>query len=132
MEAYEIAALIIGVLGAIFIAIFSIPGLVRIVKTKDTASVSMLMFILLAIGVFLFVVNAIITMSGKRTAADLGICIGNLSSMSCALAAVILKAKAQRQAKKHNMTEKQWNEKMFKAAQDKKAAKKLTQAEVGA
>ena len=124
MAAWEVASLVIGIFGAICIGVFSIPGLVRLIKTKDSSSISMAMFVILAIGGLLFVITTIITMSCKQSIAELGIAIGNFASMSCAIAIISIKTKNIKDAKFNGMTEKQWCDKLALDARNKKTTYK--------
>ena len=58
----ELCILIIGLLGAICIASFSTPALIKILKTKDTTWVSILMYLILASGSLCFMLNGILSM----------------------------------------------------------------------
>ena len=130
MADWEIAALVIGILGAVCIGVFSIPGLVRVVKTKDSSSVSMSMFIILAIGGFLFVVSTVVSMIGTHSPNQIGIAIGNFASMVCALTTISIKVKNIKDAKHNGMTEKQWCDKLALEAQNKKTGIKKRNKEI--
>ena len=116
--------LVIGILAALCFAIFSIPGLIRIIKTKDTASVSLVMYIIFASGAFLFVLMSIMAMAGYKEAWIIGITLGNLASLGMALTIIVLKANNMKAAKHNGMTEKQWCDKLYKEAQERKNVSK--------
>ena len=120
-DGWRVAVLVIGILGAICIAIFSIPGLVRIVKTKDTASVSLAMYIIFASGAFLVVLMSIIAMFGYQEAWIIGITIGNGASLGMTISIIVIKAKNMKAAKNNGMTEKQWCDMLSKKAKEEKA-----------
>ena len=120
MAPWEIASLVIGILGAICIGVFSIPGLVRIVKTKDSSSASLTMYIILAMGGLLFIITTVITMAYTNNISQLGIAIGNLASMACALAIISIKVRNIKNAKHNGMSEKQWCDKLALDAKIKK------------
>ena len=128
-QSVGIAVLIIGILGALCIGAFSIPGLVRILKTKDTASVSLAMYIILMCGGFFFVLMSIIAMIGYKEAWIIGITIGNLASFGVALAVIIIKAKNMKNAKHNGMTEKHWCDKLAIEARERKNRKSKQAAE---
>ena len=132
MNAVGLAGIVISSIGAICMIAYNIPALIKIHKTKDTSSISIMMFMILAFGAFTFVVSTICTMistSQSNNASQLaiwspiGVLIGNVFSSSCAVAIALIKWTNMRNAKKNGMTERQWCDKLFKEYQDKKAAK---------
>ena len=129
MNNLQVATLVIGILGALCIGAFSIPGLVRIIKTKDTASVSLTMYIILMCGGFLFILMSILGMVDAGNAAIIGVTIGNAISFGIALSVVIIKAKNMKNAKHNGMTEKQWCDKLALEAKVKKENKHKKNAE---
>ena len=124
MTDLQIATLIIGIIGAICIGAFSIPGLARILKTKDTASVSLTMYIILMCGGFLFILMSILGMIDANNVAIIGVTVGNLVSFAIALTVVILKGQNMKSAKHYGMSEKQWCDKLALEAKARKEAKK--------
>ena len=131
MQAAGIAGIVISLLGAICMIAYNIPALIKIKKTKDTSSISLIMFIILAAGALLFVISTACTMIGSAqdhakaavTWSPIGVLIGNVFSSSCAIAIAVIKGRNMKNAKRNGMTERQWCDKLLKEYQDKKAGK---------
>lgn len=125
----------VGLIAAICISIFSMPQLVRVLKTKKTTEVSLLMYILLTFGDFCFALNGIGVLCsnsvlGERLAAGLPLLLANI--VACTSAAIVLffKLRNMHYAKKFSVTEKEFcdNYEAFKtkikmAKAEKKAEK---------
>lgn len=135
MNAAGLAGIIISSIGAVGMIAYNIPALIKIHKTKDTSSISIIMFMILAAGAFLFVISTICTMVSSSQAgassvaiwSPIGVLIGNVFSSSCAVAIALIKWNNMKNAKKNGMTERQWCDKLFKEYQEKKGIKTTPQ-----
>ena len=121
MPGLKVAVLVIGILGALCTGIFSIPGLVIIVKNKNTVSVSLAMYIILACGSALFVLMSLLAMPDYGIGL-IGITIGNGASLGMTLPIIIIKVKNMKDAKNNGMTERQWCDKLYKESKENKAS----------
>ena len=70
MDSVAIASIVISLIGAVCMIAYSVPALVKIYKTKDTSSISLVMFIILASGALLFVISTALTMAVTADKAD--------------------------------------------------------------
>lgn len=104
----------VGIIAVILIAIFSMPQLIKTVKTRSTVGVSLAMFIIITVGDFLFILNAIgiladadaIPDTAKRISAGLPLLLANaVSCISCGIV-LFFKARNLRWAKKFGVSEK--------------------------
>lgn len=128
----------VGLIAAICISIFSMPQLIRVLKTKNTTEVPLLMYILLTFGDFCFALNGIGVLCSnselaERLAAGLPLLLANLVACSTAAIVLFIKLRNMHYAKKFQTTEKQFCEnyeayktKIRMAKAEKEAAKKLT------
>lgn len=120
----EIVLFVIGLIGAISIAIFSLPQIIRIVKTKDTASVPAIMFCILSFGSLCFFIQGLVTMAlnGSESLADmLPMTLANFTSFAISTTVLGFKFIYRFRAKKLKMTEKQYCE--YLAKKNKKGKK---------
>ncbi len=121
MGATAIISTIIGIISGLLIGICAYPLLIKTVKDNNTTRVSYTLFSILAIGAFCFLVNAILlivieaTKSGESPSdkitiivAQVGVIIAEVCSLVSAIWLLVLKTINVMQAKKHNMTEKEW------------------------
>ena len=132
MEVLAIVSIVISLIGAVGMIAFNVPALDKIRKTKDTSSLSLWMFIILAAGSFMFVASTIITMvltANKNDAssvdiyAPIGVLIGNLFSCASSIAIACIKARNSHMAKKNNISEREWCDKLLKEYNEKKNKK---------
>ncbi len=112
MSALDIFMQIIGYLGAVGIAIFSMPQLINLIKTKDTTHVNAWLFGLLAISSLCFMVSGFYSFAGmlqekgiNGAAFQLAVSIANFFSCSIATIVLIFKLVIKIKSKKLNMTE---------------------------
>lgn len=112
MSALDIFMQVIGYMGAIGIAIFSMPQLISIIKTKNTSNVNAWLFGLLAISSLCFMISGFysfyitLSESGINSAAfQLAVSIANFFSFAIATIVLIFKLVNKIRAKKVNMTE---------------------------
>ena len=129
MDSVAIASIVISLIGAVCMIAYSVPALVKIYKTKDTSSISLVMFIILASGALLFVISTALTMAVTADKADskavdiwspIGVLVGNVFSCSCSIIIAVIKGRNMKNAKKNCMTERQWCDKLLKDKMDKK------------
>jgi len=102
----------VGIIAAICIAVYMMPQLVKILKTKDTSGVSIAMFVIALIGDLCFVLDGIGIMCDKssavsaRISAGLPILLANLVALIISAVIAIFKFKNMHRAKKMDLTEK--------------------------
>jgi len=120
----DIAMFVVGLIAAICIAIFSAPQLFRVLKTKDTASVPLVMYAILTFGSLCFVIQGIVNLSlyaDTMLLSVLPVTIANCFSLLFAGSVLTIKIAHIIKAKKANITEKQYCEDLAKKCQAKKA-----------
>ncbi len=112
----NILAFVCGTIGAICIALFSYPALIRLIKTKDSTSISITMFAILSTGSFFFVLNGIFGMINDSGSVPslIGVTIANTLSFISAISTLTIKLMNIYKAKKRNISEKQWCESLIK------------------
>ena len=121
----EWCILIIGLLGAICIASFSTPALIKILKTKDTTWVSILMYLILTSGSLCFMLNGILSMyhDMENTFISLiGVTLANVISFLLAFTTLLIKFCHIARAKKLGISEAE----LCKKLAEKKANKKVS------
>lgn len=104
----------VGIVAAVLIAVFSMPQLIKTVKTKNTESVSLWMLLLLVVGDFCFGIQGLAILldkalieQGKNISTGLPLFLANV--ISCTSSAIVLffKIRNMRWAKKRGITEAQ-------------------------
>ena len=103
----------VGIIAAVLIAVFSMPQLIKTVKTKNTESVSLWMLLLLVVGDFCFGIQGLAILldkgltGGKNISTGLPLFLANV--ISCTSSAIVLffKIRNMRWAKKRGITEAQ-------------------------
>lgn len=121
----EWCILIIGLLGAICIASFSTPALIKILKTKDTTWVSILMYLILASGSLCFMLNGILSMINdmENTFTSLiGVTLANVISFLLAFTTLLIKFCHIARAKKLGISEAELCKKLAEKKTNKKAS----------
>ncbi len=119
----------IGIIAAILIAIFSMPQLIKTIKTKNTESVSLWTFILLVVGDLFFAIQGLGILcdpsmdSALRISNGLPLFLANL--VSCTSSAIVLFFKVRNMlwAKRRGITETQLAENYKQIRADEKQAK---------
>ena len=120
----------IGLIAAILIAIFSMPQLIKTIKTKNTESVSLWTFILLVVGDLFFAIQGLAMLCdqelidvGKNISSGLPLFLANL--ISCTSSAIVLFFKVRNMlwAKRRGITETQLAENYKQIKADEKQAK---------
>lgn len=116
LSAIDILITVIGYLGAIGIAIFSMPEVVNVIKRKKTNHISMTLFLILMISSLCFVISGFYNVSKDIIAGvdsvkwsfALAVTIANV--MSCLSAGIVVFFKTYNliMAKKKNMTEEEY------------------------
>lgn len=118
----EIFATVLGYLGAICIAVFSSPQLIRVIKTKDTYSVPLLMFSILAFGSFCFMIQGIINicLNPNIWGTYIGVTIANIFSFILSASVLIIKLIYMYRAKKAGISERDYCLKLAREAKGEK------------
>lgn len=127
----------IGLVAAICIAIFNIPQLIHVLKTKNTCGLSTIMLIILTLGDLCFVLNGIGILSGtgstsSKISAGLPLLLANVFAVIVTAILLFLKLRSVHYARKFQTTEKQfcdnyeaYRTKIRMAKAEKEAAKKV-------
>ena len=132
MSGLEIASLLLGFIGAILIAIYTFPLLIRILKTKDSSIVSAPMFIVLNSGDLLFIIQGIISLVNAINKNDvvtwsvtmLPIFLANCVCIISSGITLYIKFLNLFRAKKANMTEQEYCAKLVAEANERKKNEK--------
>lgn len=104
----------IGLIAAICIAIFTMPQLIQVIKTKHTEGLSIMMLGLLTLGNLCFALNGIGVLTnenleiGDKLSGGLPLLLANAIAFSISTTLLVIKFTHQRQAKKFNVTEKEF------------------------
>lgn len=115
----DILMAILGYAGAIGIAIFSLPELIRCLKNKETSNINVWLFILLMVSSACFWISGFYSLSknldsgwNQTNSFSLAVAIANIFSFL--VPAILLSYKLYHvlMAKKHGLTEKQYEEKI--------------------
>ena len=106
---------ILGYLGAVGIAIFSLPELIRCFKNKKTSDINVLLFLLLAFSSFCFFTSGFHNIDWKmikepQNMFNLAVAIANVFSFTVPTILLCYKTINYFVAKRRNMTEKEYEE----------------------
>lgn len=116
LTASDIVITVIGYLGAIGIAIFSMPEVINVIRKKKTSHINMALFLILMISSFCFVVSGFYNV-GKDIMAgvdsikwsfSLSVAIANVMSWLSSSIVVFVKTYNIIMGKKKNMTEEEY------------------------
>ena len=109
----EVAITIIMTLGAIFIAIFSIPNLIHVIKTKNTLSVNLWMYLILLFSCCCFATYGLgMVLNPKLSLANgLPVMIANICCITICCITLYYKFSNMARARAHKMTELEYWEK---------------------
>ena len=119
---------ITGLIGAICIAVYTYPTMIKTVKTKNTAGVPAVMFTILGLGSLFFLINGVTGIIDNLPAGEavwaimLGLTIANFFSFISACITMGLKIHNIIKAKKLHITEAEYCERIAK--KDSKKNKK--------
>lgn len=116
LTASDIVITVIGYLGAIGIAIFSMPEVFNIIRKKKTSHINMALFLILMISSFCFVVSGFYNVSkdiiagvdSTKWSFSLSVSIANVMSWLSASIVVFVKTYNIIMGKKKNMTEEEY------------------------
>lgn len=126
----------IGLIAATLIAIFSMPQLIKTIKTKNTESVSLWTFILLVVGDLFFAIQGLAMLCdkelievGKNISSGLPLFLANI--ISCTSSAIVLFFKIRNMvwAKRRGITEAQLAAQYKQIKAEEKEAKLAKQME---
>lgn len=105
-QVWEIWYFWIGLIAAVCIAIFSMPQLIKTIKTKHTEGLSIMMLSLLVFGDFCFALNGIGMLIDNNLAGGLPLLLANIVACSTSAVLLMIKFNAMRWAKKFGVSEK--------------------------
>ena len=110
------AIFVLGILGAVCIAIYIIPQMIKTLKSKNTSGVSLIMFIFSLLGSLFFTIMAILEIvEDYDVAAWIGVFIGNICSTTCGAIVLSYKLHHLIKAKKLGISEAEYCERLAKA-----------------
>ena len=133
---WTITSFVFGIIAAVCIAVYTFPQLIRLLKTKNSSGISISMFILLVIGDFFFILQCFISLYGAFQDQDstiavqvwlgtmLPVGIANIAGFIGALLTLCIKTKNILSAKKLDITEKEYCERVAKTINLKNSEKK--------
>lgn len=111
----------IGLIAATCVAIYNIPMFIKILKTKNTAGISLIMYILLVIGCWFFLIDGLgIMVVEKSLDAGLPIFLANLISGTVSTIILVVKCKNMINAKAANLSEAKYCEEKLLQTENKK------------
>lgn len=126
----------IGLIAAILIAIFSMPQLIKTIKTKNTESVSLWTFILLVVGDLFFAIQGLAMLCdqeliavGKNISSGLPLFLANLISCTSSSIVLFFKVRNMLWAKRRGITEAQLAANYAQIKADEKEAKLVKKME---
>ncbi|MDR0674921.1 MAG: hypothetical protein LBF36_01480 [Mycoplasmataceae bacterium] len=99
---------IIMTIGAIFIAIFSLPNLINVLRTKNTASVNLPMYIIFTLACIMFAIYGGGMCGDNNLGGGLPVLISNIFCILIAIVTLTIKFTNLRKAKKARLTELQY------------------------
>lgn len=116
LTASDIVITVIGYLGAIGIAIFSMPEVINVIRKKKTSHINMALFLILMISSFCFVVSGFYNVSkdimtgvdSTKWSFSLSVAIANVMSWLSSSIVVFVKTYNIIMGKKKNMTEEEY------------------------
>lgn len=126
MSALDIFMQILGYAGAVGIAVFSSPELIRCIRTKKTSSVNVPLFILLMTSSACFFISGFYNISktdpaDTQFAFNLAVSVANVFSFLVPLTILTLKGLNVMKAKKLGITEKELEERRTNKTSSKQA-----------
>ncbi len=95
-----------GIIAAILIGIFTMPQLIKTIKTRNTVGVSLAMFIIATIGDVFFVITGIGQLASNLLSSGLPILLANLVAGVSSAIVLFFKGRNLRWAKKFGVSEK--------------------------
>lgn len=119
----------VGIAAAVLIAIFTVPQLITVLRTKDTSGISLPMYIILCTGDFLFVLNGIGILIDKDVATGLPIFLANLIAGTVATTILAIKIRNMIWARRRGISERQLAENFKQICAEEKEAKMLEKSE---
>jgi uncharacterized protein with PQ loop repeat len=99
---------IIMIIGAVFIAIFSLPNLISVLRTKNTAAINLPMYIIFTFACIMFTIYGGGMCSDHNLGGGLPVLISNAFCIVIAIITLIIKFKNMHRAKKADQTELQY------------------------
>jgi uncharacterized protein with PQ loop repeat len=104
----SVAITIIMIIGAVFIGIFSLPNLINVIKTKNTAGINLPMYIIFAFACLMFMIYGFGMVADHNLSGGLPTAISNLFCVGIAVFTLVIKFRNRSRAKRENMTELQY------------------------
>lgn len=97
---------IFGIIGAICIATFTYPSFFKLLKTKDSSGISIIMYLILAIGSTAFIINGILGMVDNTSViySIIGVTVANFLSGFSAWTCLGIRLYQGHKAKKEGLT----------------------------
>jgi uncharacterized protein with PQ loop repeat len=102
---------IIMILGAVCIAVFSLPNLIRVIKTKNTVGINLPMYIIFTFACIMFSIYGFGMTLDDNLIGGLPVLLSNLLCVAIAIVTLCIKFKNISRAKKTGLTElKYWEQ----------------------
>lgn len=110
---------VIGLIAAVCIAVYNIPMFIKILKTKNTAGISLIMYILLVLGCWCFFIDGLGITICVNAMSGLPMIISNLFGVAISTIILVIKCNNMSKAKAANMTEAKYCEEKWLRANKK-------------
>lgn len=110
----------VGMIAAGCVAIYNIPMFIKILRTKNTSGISLLMYIFLVLGCWLFFLQGIGMIFDKNFNGGLPLLLANLFSGLVSTIILVIKCNNMIKATALNITEKKYCEEKLIQSQKKK------------
>jgi uncharacterized protein with PQ loop repeat len=99
---------IVMIIGAVFIGVFSLPNLINVLRTKNTAGINLPMYIIFALACLTFVVYGAGMSADGNLMGGLPVLISNIFCLVIANITLVIKFVNMHNAKKAGLTELQY------------------------
>jgi MtN3 and saliva related transmembrane protein len=105
---------IIMIIGAVFIGIFSLPNLINVLKTRNTLSINLWMYLIFVFACLMFLIYGLGMTIDRNYEGGLPILISNLLCVVIGIITLTIKLRNIYYAKKNNLTEEKYWETHYK------------------
>ncbi|MBP5256929.1 MAG: PQ-loop repeat-containing protein [Mycoplasma sp.] len=132
MNTLEITSFILGVIASLCISIYTIPQLIMLIKSKNSSGISAPMFLILIIGDLFFIIQGIVGLFNFISSNEIvdwfitlfPILLANVICVICGSITLTIKLQNYFRAKKANISESEYCNKLFNKSKMKKHDKK--------
>jgi MtN3 and saliva related transmembrane protein len=102
------ATSIIMIIGAVFIAVFSLPNLISVLRTKNTAGINLAMYLIFTFACIMFAIYGAGMIADNYLGGGLPVLLSNTFCIVIAVITLVIKFMNMRRAKKAGQTELQY------------------------